>query len=214
MTEHIKAQYVQDGKPADTDQDPAKRGLDWCPFFIFLKRERANMQDLLIEYKRALKNARKQYEPFKEKEEHQLSVQDKHDKKMIASMVSDLEYVVEWLQIGREPGARRGLDRRSVYQRTILANPEVLEALSHEYTLIQEKEREVSERDKKRIDDALSVLTDREKDVFFMHTTQGLSFSEIADMLDVKKGTVQKHMERARTKMSKKVQERLFRVAE
>lgn len=39
------------------------------------------MQDLLIEYKRALKDARKQYEPFKEKEEHQLSVQDKHDKK-------------------------------------------------------------------------------------------------------------------------------------
>ncbi|MCM2991008.1 sigma-70 family RNA polymerase sigma factor [Bacillus safensis] len=172
------------------------------------------MQDLLIEYKRALKNARKQYEPFKEKEEHQLSVQDKHDKKMIASMVSDLEYVVEWLQIGREPGARRGLDRRSVYQRTLLAKPEVLEALSHEYTIIQEKGTEISERDKKRIDEALSVLTDREKDVFFMHTTQGLSFCEIAVMLDVKKGTVQKHMERARTKMSKKVQERLFRTAE
>ncbi|PRS41622.1 Fis family transcriptional regulator [Bacillus sp. NMCC4] len=172
------------------------------------------MQDLLIEYKRALKDARKRYEPFREKEDKQLSDQEKHDKKIIASMVSDLEYVVEWLQIGRQPGARRGLDRRSVYQRTILANPEVLEALSYEYTLIQENEREFSERDKKRIDEALSVLTDREKDVFFMHTTQGLSFSEIANMLDVKKGTVQKHMERARTKMSKKVQERLFEAAE
>ncbi|MGG0641554.1 sigma-70 family RNA polymerase sigma factor [Bacillus altitudinis] len=172
------------------------------------------MQDLLIEYKRSLKDARKRYEQLKDKEEKQMSDQDKHDQKMIASMVSDLEYVVEWLEIGREPGARRGLDRRSVYQRTILANPEVLEALSHEYTLIQEKEREVSERDKRRIDEALSVLTDREKDVFFMHTTQGLSFSEIAIMLDVKKGTVQKHMERARTKMSKKVQERLFKAAE
>lgn len=130
------------------------------------------MQDLLIEYKRALKNARKQYEPFKEKEEHQLSVQDKHDKKMIASMVSDLEYVVEWLQIGREPGARRGLDRRSVYQRTILANPEVLEALSHEYTLIQEKEREVSERDKNELMKLIRFNRSRKGCILYAHNTR------------------------------------------
>lgn len=128
-------------------------------------------------------------------------------------MVSDLEYVVEWLQIGRQPGARRGLDRRSVYQRTILANPEVLEALSHEYTIIQENEREFSERDKKRIDEALSVLTDREKDVFFMHTTQGLSFSDIAVMLDVKK-ELSKNIWRELGPRCPKVQERLFEAAE
>lgn len=40
------------------------------------------MQDLLIEYKRALKDARKRYEPFREKEDKQLSDQEKHDKKL------------------------------------------------------------------------------------------------------------------------------------
>ncbi|MGE6629845.1 sigma-70 family RNA polymerase sigma factor [Bacillus sp. NPDC077027] len=172
------------------------------------------MQDLIIEYKRALKDTRKIYQPFKEKEDVHLTDKEKHDKKIIASMISDLEYVLEWLQSGREPGARRGLDRRSVYQRTMLANPQVLEALSHEYTIIQDHQREVNEKDKRRIEDALSVLTEREKDVFFMHTTQGMSFNDIANMLEVKKGTVQKHMERARTKMSHRIKERLFDAAE
>nr|WP_240683045.1 sigma-70 family RNA polymerase sigma factor [Bacillus velezensis] len=64
--------------------------------------------------------------------------------------------------------------------------------MPEEYAINQEPEGEVSDWDKERIADALSVLTEREKDIFIMHTVQNMSFEEIAQLLDIKKGTVQK----------------------
>lgn len=102
-------------------------------------------------------------------------------------MISDLEYTIEWLQNGRQPGARRGADRRDVYKRTILSDPRLIDALPEEYAIIQEPDGEVSDWDRERIEDALSVLTDREKDIFIMHAVQNLSFEEIAALLNIKK---------------------------
>ncbi len=102
-------------------------------------------------------------------------------------MISDIEFTLEWLQNGRQPGARRGADRRDAYQRTILADPRLIDALPEEYAMVQEAEGEVSDWDKERIADALTVLTEREKDIFMMHTVQNMSFEEIAQLLGIKK---------------------------
>ncbi|XLG13805.1 Hypothetical protein ACI5QL_01263 [Bacillus velezensis] len=50
-------------------------------------------------------------------------------------------------------------------QRKILANPRLIDALPEEYAIVQEAEGEVSDWDKERIADALSVLTESEKTV-------------------------------------------------
>ncbi|ATO28661.1 sigma-70 family RNA polymerase sigma factor [Bacillus atrophaeus] len=171
------------------------------------------MQDLIIEYKRSLKEARKMYRAFSKTPEIDMTAEQKNDKKIIGSMISDIEFTLEWLQNGRQPGARRGADRRDVYQRTILADPRIIDALPEEYAINQESEGEVSDWDKERIADALSVLTEREKDIFIMHTVQNLSYEEIAQLLDIKKGTVQKNIERSRLKMKNKAEHSLFCLA-
>ncbi|MCM3108789.1 sigma-70 family RNA polymerase sigma factor [Bacillus velezensis] len=171
------------------------------------------MQDLIIEYKRALRETRKMYRLYKDTAEVNLTAEQINDKKIISSMISDIEFTLEWLQNGRQPGARRGADRRDAYQRTILAGPRLIDALPEEYAIVQEAEGGVSDWDKERITDALSVLTEREKDIFMMHTVQNMSFEEIAQLLGIKKGTVQKNIERSRLKMKNRADHSLFCLA-
>ncbi|WP_445430043.1 sigma-70 family RNA polymerase sigma factor [Bacillus atrophaeus] len=168
------------------------------------------MQDLIIEYKSALKEAKKMYRQFSAVSDSLLTAEQKSDKKIIAGMISDIEYTIEWLQNGRQPGARRGADRRDVYKRTILSDPRLIDALPEEYAIVQEPDGEVSDWDRERIEDALSVLTDREKDIFIMHAVQNMSFEEIAALLNIKKGTVQKNIERSRLKMKNRANDSLF----
>lgn len=85
------------------------------------------MQDLIIEYKGALKEARKMYQAFSETPKIEMTAEQKNDKKIIGSMISDIEFTLEWLQNGRQPGACRGADRRDVYQRTILADLRIID---------------------------------------------------------------------------------------
>ncbi|UGW85836.1 sigma factor-like helix-turn-helix DNA-binding protein [Bacillus velezensis] len=167
------------------------------------------MQDLIIEYKRALRETRKMYRLYKDTAEVNLTAEQINDKKIISSMISDIEFTLEWLQNGRQPGARRGADRRDAYQRTILADPRLIDALPEEYAIVQEAEGEVSDWDKERIADALSVLTESEK----THAVQNMSFGEIAQLLGVKKGTMQKNIERSRMKMKNRADHSLFCLA-
>jgi len=53
------------------------------------------------------------------------SLQDEDDKKVIAGMISDLDYALEWMRSGRNPDARRGIDKNGVY----LTDPAVLDVL-------------------------------------------------------------------------------------
>ncbi|MBL3628488.1 MULTISPECIES: sigma-70 family RNA polymerase sigma factor [Bacillus] len=171
------------------------------------------MQDLIIEYKSALKDVKKMYRQLSAVADSLLTDEQKSDKKIIGGMISDIEFTLEWLQNGRQPGARRGADRRGAYQRTILADPRLIDALPEEYAIVQEAEGEVSEWDKERIADALSVLTEREKDIFMMHAVQNMSYEEIAALLNIKKGTVQKNIERSRLKMKNRANDSLFCLA-
>ncbi|BCT27495.1 MULTISPECIES: sigma factor-like helix-turn-helix DNA-binding protein [Bacillus amyloliquefaciens group] len=70
-------------------------------------------------------------------------------------------------------------------------------------------EGEVSDWNKKRIADALSVLTKSEK----TQAMQNMSIEEIAQLLGIKKGTVQKNIERSHLKMNNKADHSLFCLA-
>jgi RNA polymerase sigma-70 factor (ECF subfamily) len=76
------------------------------------------MEDLLFEYKRALKNTKKLYRAYQD--EQGLTAEQLKDKKLIRNMMTDLEYVIDWLENGREPGIRRAIDRRDAYKRMLL----------------------------------------------------------------------------------------------
>lgn len=59
----------------------------------------------------------------------------------------------------------------------------------------------VSDEDMRRIRDALSVLSKLEREAYLMKVGQGFSYSQVAEMMGVQRGTIQKMIERAEKKM-------------
>ncbi|XOK58381.1 hypothetical protein ACJ7K1_17455 [Paenibacillus elgii] len=76
---------------------------------------------------------------------------DKEDRSLISDMISDCEFVEQWLETGRMPGSRRGIDRRSVYQRTKVWNPSWMEQL---ITKPAGPDRELTEDERMPVRDA------------------------------------------------------------
>ncbi|MED5053793.1 sigma-70 family RNA polymerase sigma factor, partial [Anoxybacillus rupiensis] len=70
-----------------------------------------------------------------------------------------------------------------------------------------EKEDVITSWDRERIEDALSVLTDREREVYLMSRGYCLTYSEIASYLCISSSSVQTMIERAE---KKRIRESLF----
>ncbi|MGC4378273.1 sigma-70 family RNA polymerase sigma factor [Fictibacillus sp. Mic-4] len=162
------------------------------------------MQDLINEYKETLHMVRKAQETT-----------NKEDKAILRSMASDLEYALQWMRSGRCPGNKRGIERRAAYQREKSINPLVMQKFFRSTEDVYEwddhlKEDKISDWDRERIEDALSVLTDREREIYLMKRGHCFSYEEIAAYLCISKGTVQKNIERAEKKISERVKQSLF----
>ncbi|WP_342045939.1 sigma factor-like helix-turn-helix DNA-binding protein [Bacillus sp. OTU530] len=162
------------------------------------------MQDLIRQYSKALYQVNKAKETAPEDEQ-----------RILGSMASDLQYALEWMKTARRPGNRRGIERRAAYQRDRLLDP----VLMQRYFRSQEteygwdeglKEDVVSEWDRVRIEEALSTLTDREREVYLMSRGYCLSYGEIARYLVISKSAVQIMVERAEKKIERQVHESLF----
>lgn len=164
------------------------------------------MRVLIAEYRKSLRLARKMKTDLDMKKNP--SPQDMVDKKVIAGMISDLEYAIEWIKSGRNPDVRRGIDKHGVY----LTDPTVLDVLPVR-NLYKTVGKEINSFEKEIIDDALCTLTDREKEVFLMIKVEGLTFEYTAELMGIKKTTVQTHLERAENKIEQRKRESLFLVS-
>jgi RNA polymerase sigma factor (sigma-70 family) len=161
-------------------------------------REESNMDELIKKYRESLKIVR----------QLQLRTNNEEDTRLLGGMASDLQYSLDWLRSGRRPGNKRGIERRAAYQRekpidpvhiqNFVANPE------------KEKPCTVSDWDRGRIEDALSVLTHREREIYLMSRGQCLTYEQIAAYLFICKSTVQTTVERAEKKIAKRINESLF----
>jgi RNA polymerase sigma factor (sigma-70 family) len=164
---------------------------------------------LIAEYRNSLRLARKMKRGLDKKEKP--TPQDIEDKKVIAGIISDLEFALEWMRSGRNPDARRGIDKSSVY----LMDSSVYDALPVHpfYKTISKEENGWNGTNKDIIEDVLCTLTEREKDVFLMIKVEGITFEYVAELLGVKKSTVQSHFERAEKKIEQRKNESLFLVS-
>jgi RNA polymerase sigma-70 factor (ECF subfamily) len=133
---------------------------------------------------------------------------DADDKKVISGMISDCEFAIEWLSTGRRPGNKRGIERRAAYQREKLVDP--LKMQAYVSNARAGSPSNLSEWERYQIEDALSRLTERERDCYVMAHGECFSFSEIANMLGLSKGSVEKYVERAQRKISEDLQTSLF----
>lgn len=137
---------------------------------------------------------------------------DADDKKVISSMISDCEYAMEWLETGRRPGNKRGIERRSAYQREKLVDPVRMQSFVQNSNAGSPSN--LSEYQRFQIEDALSRLSPRERECYTMAHGDCLSFARIASLLDLKKSTVQSYVETAQRKISEDLNSSLFLIWE
>lgn len=136
-----------------------------------------------------------------------------HQRSIFSSCKSDVDYAIYWMENGHAPGATRGIERRAVYEREKVINPLLIQqyfrASDPVYSWDDRPQREdvISTDDKERIEMALSDLTEREREMYLLYKTKGISQYKIADMFYVTRNTVKTTLARAERKIKKKCKE-------
>lgn len=144
-----------------------------------LVEEYSDQKNYLVEY-------RQQLDKNEQEQEHST----------VGGMIQDMSFALEWMKRGRRPGNRRGIDRRSVYQRTALLDPDLFPALD-----IQPQERKLDDYERRKIVDILWTLSERERQCYLLHMSHGMSYAEISTELKLSRRTVQQYVERAKAKI-------------
>lgn len=166
------------------------------------------MQDLIQQYKESLRKVRKAKETANEV-----------DRSILSGMERDLEFAIKWMETGRMPGSRRGAERRAAYERELPADPHRMEMTGKYFRpagaayIVEQvsnygiEEPEIDEDDRETIrlfiDDILSCLSEREREVFEMRHVGGLEYHEIAEELGISIGTVLQLSDRAEKKIER-----------
>lgn len=154
------------------------------------------MKDLIIEYRESLskvQQAKKNYQGKQTEEERE-------QYRLLSRVESDLRRVIKWLETGREPGKRRGVERLAAYQREIPFDPIWIQSYYQDKKL---ETNQITESERKRIDQALSVLSPLEREVYLMSRGRGISFSEIAMMIGITRDAVAGKIRQAERKLVK-----------
>lgn len=149
-----------------------------------------SQHDLLLQYKKARMDLTAL---------HRETV-DKADRSLLASMIGDAEFVVEWLETGREPESRRGVDRRSVYELTKVWDPEWF-AEFVAAPVVAEPDHELTLADEFSLDEVMTGLSERERQCYVLHIGFGFSWQQVAQELGIKKASVRNHIRRAEVKI-------------
>ncbi|SEG86880.1 RNA polymerase sigma-70 factor, ECF subfamily [Bacillus sp. ok061] len=102
------------------------------------------------------------------------------DISIINEMISDINYALEWMRTAKQPGNQRGIERRAAYQREKPFDPLLTQRyvsstvmLVYEWDDTEAKESVISEWGRIQLEDALSTLTDRGKEIYVMSRGYG-----------------------------------------
>jgi RNA polymerase sigma-70 factor (ECF subfamily) len=139
-------------------------------------------------------------EPVRTMEEMEQLLALDHDRKLVMDMIASCSYVIEWLETGRRPGNRRGIERRAGYQREIPMDPSRLPAVS-DRGAEPSSAGGMNEAARFRLEGALRGLTERERSCYTLAHGESFSFAEIAAMLNISKSSVGTYMVRAQRKV-------------
>jgi len=153
------------------------------------------MEDLKKQYNKALRSAMKQRE-----------LADEGDKETWSEIISDMNYVLDWLRSGRRPGSRRGVERKGYEQRTFPWDPAMVDqyrvSKMQQFRRLPEDEGIVVEDHDNLIKDALCELSVREKEVYELSVVGLYSIDEIANELSISNKTVENQIANAKKKVA------------
>lgn len=151
-------------------------------------------QEMLPEYQISLKSVEQLYQSA-----------DEDDKKVIAGMVSDCKYVIEWLSSGRRPGNKRGIERRAGYEREILLEPVRMQNFTGRFRAVPSEG--ISEDQRVQLEHVLGLLSRRERECYVLASGEGFSHVAIAGMLMISAGSVSEYIQRAQKKIGSVMEE-------
>lgn len=182
------------------------------------------LETMLQEYEITLKQTRKQLKEIKDqliwceksKEKHDINApvwkestekeeQLLLDKKIVSSIIRDLEFTVQWLSTGRQPGTKKGIDSLAAYQIEKPFDPYLMQLYVKAEPIVYEWEFEPSEEGEEKeklAKQILSVLSKKEKEILML-SVNGLSQYEIADTLQMPRETVRDTVRRSKEKIEK-----------
>ncbi|WP_405104556.1 sigma factor-like helix-turn-helix DNA-binding protein [Paenibacillus sp. FSL K6-1217] len=152
------------------------------------------LQRMLPEYQISLKRVEQIYRAAGE-----------DDKRIIAGMVSDCKYVIDWLSNGRRPGNKRGIERRAGYEREILLEPFRMQNFTCDFNAIPSQG--LTEDEQHQLDYILGLLSRRERECYMLANGEGFSHVAIAGMLMISAGSVSEYIQRAQKKISSVMEE-------
>lgn len=169
------------------------------------------MDDLIKEYKKTLKRIRKEKSVLKEEPDQDADVKSEY--KIYCEIERDLLFAIEWMQKGKNPNATRGIERRAAYQIAKPMDPLIIQQFFRseetEYSWDKaEKESCLSTGDKLTISAVLSILTEKERELYLMSKGYSLSYSEIARKLNIAKQTARRTVIRAENKIANFMKEK------
>ncbi|MGD8188554.1 sigma factor-like helix-turn-helix DNA-binding protein [Brevibacillus ginsengisoli] len=185
------------------------------------------MQDLLNGYKETRKTLQSIQRSLKESDDDirvirleeariksgkakALSNGDEHktERQIIGEMIGDCEYVIEWLKSGKRPGNKRGIERRAAYEKEKPMDPVKMQAFVSRSTA--GSPANLTDDEMFRLEEALSCLTERERECYILTHGEGFSFEDTAKLLKITKGSVQTYVKRAQAKITEQLQTNLF----
>lgn len=145
-------------------------------------------------------------EPVRSLEEMDALLALDKDRRLVMEMIASCSYVIEWLETGRRPGNRRGIERRAGYQREVPTDPARLPSTSERGAEAARPTEQETEAARFRLEIALRGLTERERSCYTLARGECFSFAEIADMLRISKSSVGTYMIRAQRKVDGNVE--------
>lgn len=127
---------------------------------------------------------------------------------MVKDAMSDNSFAVGWLHTGKRPGNKRGIERRSAYQKEKLMDPTRMQAFVSKSST--GSPANLTDNDSFRLGQALQSLSDRERECYEMAHGQGFSLRYIANLLGISKGAVGGYVKRAQEKVSDELRNNMF----
>lgn len=157
-----------------------------------------------------------EYEESKRMLRKALPNADEVDIPKINSMITEIDYALEYLKLGHNPAHYRGIYKSSGYipkmsnkQKVLLRDQQVIERFYNK-SLWESDDNEISNEKEQALNLTLQVLKKEHLEILIMFELLEYTYKEIAEMLDMSVGTIKSIISRSKRKLLKEGERTLF----
>jgi len=182
------------------------------------------MKKLLKEYNATKRNTEAWLNFLEEKIDKQMPKTDRNERfknpsledvellqeyETVKQMLSDINYIIEWLRRGGQPNRKRGIERQGVYKREVPFEPywiqrrkDISHCIEPIENLFQSNSEQIEDEmlKEQQVKEIMKIFNDKQKEILTLKA-DGYTHSEIAETLDIPKGTVDVTVKRIKEKV-------------